>query len=365
MWQTPLLMFYLGRQFLQWLLIVMTVLISVILLFDYIEITRRFASREHVDAFLLFVMAVYKLPNIFQQALPFAILFSAMIMLHRAAMRHEIIAARAAGFSIWQMLTPFIIMVFLISIIDITLVNPLSSLLRGEYEKQENKLLNNNQSNVIVNQSGVWLRHANDRFDLVIHAKNISNYDYMLEKPVFYRLKKNLSFVDRVDADYATLENGYWSANNARISLPGGKVTWKNQVEIPTDLTIKHVQSSLSGPSTISIWQLPEFIQNLKDTGIDAKKYEIRFYHILVSPLLNIAMVVFACVFVARNLRRRSSFKSFFYGIILTFGLYFVTRFTQALGVTGVLPMMMAVFVPTAFVLFASLWAILHYEETA
>lgn len=365
MGNSTILMLYLLRQFLQWIMIVALVLASITMLFDYVELTRRFAGRDHVDNSILFAMTIYKLPDILQQITPFAILFSAMIMLHRNAMNNEIVAMRAAGFSIWQLLFPFVGIAFLFSIIDITIINPFSAFLRGQYEHHESQLLNRNRGNIIINKSGVWLRQSNQQHDLIIHAKNLSNQGRMLDKPTFYRLKKDQSLVSRVDGDYSELFDGYWLVSNARTSLNNGQVTWENQKKIATDLNHHHMISSLSSPSTISFWLLPDFIQKLKDTGVDVKAYEVKLFAIFASPILNLSMVIFACVFVARNLKRRSAFKSFAYGIMLTFALYFTMRFTQTLGVTGILPAAMSVFVPSCIALLAAFWSVLHFEETA
>ena len=69
---------YLGRTYLLNLLFMIVGLLSIIYLFDTVELLRRAAKKDNVPLSLILQMGLFKLPEVGQMILPFAVLFSAM-----------------------------------------------------------------------------------------------------------------------------------------------------------------------------------------------------------------------------------------------------------------------------------------------
>ena len=95
------LSFYIARQFVLWFFSFLAVLMAVIMLFDFIELLRRGATRPDVTTLLTLRMAILKLPEVLQDLFHFIVLFSAMFTFWRLTRNQELVIARAAGVSAW------------------------------------------------------------------------------------------------------------------------------------------------------------------------------------------------------------------------------------------------------------------------
>src|SRR3974377_1167309 len=110
-------------------------------LLDYVELIRRSATKMQATLWVLLEMAALKLPHTAQEVLPFAILFGTMLAFWRLPRTHELGVARAAGVSVWQFLTPAVLVALLVGVIFVTVFNPIASLMEAAYEKLESTML--------------------------------------------------------------------------------------------------------------------------------------------------------------------------------------------------------------------------------
>ena len=118
---------YFTKSFLFWLSVFFFGILVLIFLFDFSDLIRRASTRPHVTISLITQMAFLRLPHLGQQLLPFAVLFSTMFCLWQFNRYNEIIVARAAGVSVWQMLTPLMFAATLVGAFDLLIINPMSS----------------------------------------------------------------------------------------------------------------------------------------------------------------------------------------------------------------------------------------------
>src|SRR5262245_16424458 len=116
-------------------------LVVITFLLDYIELICRSGTRIQATLGILLEMAALKLPRTAQEVLPFAILFGTMLAFWRLTRNHELVVARAAGVSVWQFLTPALLVALLIGVVAVTVFNPAASLMEAAYEKLESRCL--------------------------------------------------------------------------------------------------------------------------------------------------------------------------------------------------------------------------------
>ena len=126
---------YIARQFFAWFCGVFAAMVVVTFLLDYIELIRRSGTRMQATLWVLLEMAALKLPHTAQEVLPFAVLFGTMLAFWRLTRNHELVVARAAGVSVWQFLTPALLVALLIGIVAVTMLNPVASLMEAAYRE--------------------------------------------------------------------------------------------------------------------------------------------------------------------------------------------------------------------------------------
>src|SRR5580692_1010602 len=114
-WKT--FFFYIARQFFGWCAGVFLAMLSIVFILDYVELIRRAGTKPDATLLILLEMAALKQPYMAQQIMPFAILFGTMLTFWRLTRSNELVVARAAGVSVWQFLTPAMLVAMLVGVL--------------------------------------------------------------------------------------------------------------------------------------------------------------------------------------------------------------------------------------------------------
>lgn len=356
---------YIGRQFLISFLALFTVFLMLILLFDTIELIRRSAGDPNVGFSLVLEMAILKLPFMGQKAFPFAILFGGMATFWRLTRSHELEVTRAAGVSAWQFLIPVLILAFFLGLLKIGLFNPLASTTLARYERLEAFHLDRNKDAFSLSKTGLWLRQANDNGQSVVHADRIFQEKLHVELTnlsVFVFDKKN-AFQERIDANKANLEDGFWRMQGVWLYSPDAQPRFEKEFWLETNLTLEKIQDSFAPPETMSFWDLPGFIDTMEKSGFSALRHRLHWHSLLAAPLLACAMILIAATFTLRHVRRGGATFVIAGGVLVGFLLYFFSDVVFALGLSDSIPVSLAAWTPSGVSTLLGMAMLFHLED--
>jgi lipopolysaccharide export system permease protein len=354
---------YLGGRFLKNLTIFVLVLLGLIYLFDTVELIRRASKRPDLDLSIVLEMGLFKLPEAGQVIFPFAVLFAAMYTFWQINRNYELIVVRAAGMSVWQFLSPVLGMAFVVGIIFVSVINPVSSIFLGKFEQMESKHLSGHQKLVTFFQEGLWLRQGTDEGYVIMHSEGIDLPEWKLSDVVVFFFSDNNDFLSRIDAKSATLNEGMWFFKDAYLSKKRQKSEAIDAYVLPTVLTPEEIEESFSSPQTMSFWKLPGFIKILETTGFNASKLRIHFQSLIAQPLLFAAMILIAACVSLRPPRLAGSLPMMGAGILFGFIFFFLSSYLHALGASGQIPVIMAAWSAPLISFLLGLGIIMNLED--
>ncbi len=356
---------YIGRHFLVSFVALFVIFLLLILLFDTIELLRRSVPRAEVTFAMVLEMALLKLPHMGQQTFPFAVLFGGMAAFWRLTRNHELMVTRAAGVSAWQFLLPVLLIAFFLGVLKITVLNPLASATLARYERLEAVRLKGRVSFLALSVSGLWLRQANESGQSVVHARHVLQQgdDVELRNVTVFVYEGTDRFTERIDAEYARLEDGFWYMRNVWLHNPEQLPRFEKEYWLETDLTLSKIQDSFAPPETMSFWVLPNFIKTLEKSGFSAVRHRLYWYTLLAEPLLLCAMVLIAATFTLRHARRGGPTFIIAGGVLTGFVLYFFSDVVFALGLSDSIPVALAAWTPSGVTMLLGLAMLLHLED--
>lgn len=341
------------------------VLLAIIYLFDSVELIRRGAEKDDVGFFVLFQMAFLKLPEAAQVLFPFAVLFSAMFTFWQLNKSHELIVIRASGFSVWQFLSPLILVSIALGIFHTGLINPLGALMLSQFDKLERVYLKRERDDEIaLFKDGLWLRQKGDGDGYaILHAEKISHPDWMLRGVSVLYFAQDNTFQKRLDAQTARLTPGSWVFRDVVFHDAGPKPQKLDTYKLHTNLTITDVEDSFSSPETMSFWRLSGHIKTLKETGFDAARLQVYYHHLLSQPLLFAAMVFLAATVSMRPPRFSGRAFLIGLGVFMGFVVFFFSSYLQALGASRQLPAILAAWAPALVCFLLGTTVIMNIED--
>jgi lipopolysaccharide export system permease protein len=204
--------FYILRECLSGLALVLGILLIAILMIDVVEQLRTVGGDVSLSLLGALQLSLMKLPQIMEQTLPFALLVASMMAFTRLNRRSELSIIRASGISAWRFLTPVIVLGLVVGIATTTLLNPISARLTESFEVTRAQILDKGRTAMAVSDTGVWLRQGDDTSQIVIHAQHVDQGGVvlrnvkMIEEERLYsgsQPTSDFAFARRIDAERA------------------------------------------------------------------------------------------------------------------------------------------------------------------
>ncbi len=339
-------------------------IIAVIFLLDSVELLRRGVNKEGISLGLIFEMAMLKAPNIGYKTLPFAVLFGSMMVFSKIVKNKELVAVQSAGVTMWQVLVPAISVVLLLGLFWIMVINPISSALTAKFEMLENRVLRHQNNALTVSSEGLWIREKHAEGYSVLHARGISNDGETLSNVTIFLFNKQNMFSSRIDSSQVKLKPGYWNLIDAVEMSKNGVPSHNDEFKLPTQLTVGNIQDSFASPSSMSFWELPDFINILEEAGFTAVRHRLHWHSLMASPVLLCAMVLIAAAFALRSSARIGTIPRLIAALFFGFFLYFMTDLVFALGLSSRIPEILAAWTPAIVTILIGITSLLHLEDS-
>lgn len=354
---------YLALLFSKNVLFLFSALLTIVYLFDTLELLRRAAKKDSAGIATILEMGLYKLPEVGQQLIPFAILFAGILTLWQLSRRQELVILRCAGLSAWRFLSPLFISAALFGLFYITILHPFSAHMITKYEAMQSLYLGQTKNLVSVSKNGLWLKEKDSEGEIIFYAASVTLPQWELHNVMALFFDNNSNNYQRVDANKALLKDGQWVFQDVKINRPGTPTLSPPIYTIATEMSQSDLQESFADPETISFWDLPEFIQTLKETGLEATALEIYYQNLLSQPLLMASMILIAAAVTLRAPRAQKNLILILIGIAAGFSIFFLSSFLKALGVTHQIPVMLSAWAPSLICCFVGTSILMQTED--
>ena len=277
--------------------------------------------------------------------------------------RHELVIARAAGLSAWQFVTPVVVTAFIIGVIATTVYNPISAILHERSKRLEADMQGENSAALKQSASGFWVRQKSDDSATIMNALTSREQGARLGQVTIYTFNNSGNFEKRIEAKNATLQDGYWQLEDARIYTPGKAPDLEQNYRLPTNLSLQQVRESFATPETVPFWQLPSYIELADRAGLLAAGYRLQYQRLIARPFLLAAMVLLAASVSMRFFRFGGAQKMILVGITAGFLLFVLSKITEDMSKSEMLSPVAAAWIPVAIGGLTGFVVLLYQED--
>ena len=303
---------------------------------DYVELMRRGADWPNATAWVLAKISMYRVPQLTERIMPFSVLVGAMSCYLTLSRRLELVVARAAGVSAWQFVAPAMIAAFLFGTVATTVYNPdLGDAARALEAPRSRHAGRECRRRLQESTSGFWVRQKSADGAAIINANSSREQGATLGGVTVYTFDSDGHFQQRIEAKSATLEEGYWQLEDARIYAAGKPPDVEDSYRLNTNLTLEQVRESFATPETVPFWQLPTYIEMADRAGLGAAGYRLQYQQLLARPFLLAAMVLLAASVSLRFFRFGGVQKMVLSGISAGFLLFVLSKITDDMSKVG------------------------------
>jgi lipopolysaccharide export system permease protein len=342
-------------------------IIATVLLVDVVEELRNFSGgRSQISLLDALHLTTLKTPLLVEQTTPFMVLVGTMVALTRLNRRGELVAMRAAGVSAWRFLSPLAATAVALGVFVAVALDPVASSLNARQEEVANALRAGPDAKPAPPSEGIWLRQGDGVQQTVIHAASADMRAASLRSAtlMIFDVKPDggLKFARRMTASRADLKDGFWQLRDVVEAASGEAVQRHAELALPTNLHAATLFDRVVNPSTLSVWRLPAFLDEMRRAGFSAIQYELRWQTLLALPVFMLAMTAIAAMFSLRLQRLGGVGKMAATGAAMGFIFYFANRLIGAFASADSIAPVIAAWAPALAALFGAM-AVISYAE--
>ena len=298
-------------------------------------------------------------PSLLYNMFPFIILLSGIWFFLKIRKNDEVTAMKVSGMSNFSVIIIPGLLSFMLGILFITSINPITSVLVQKYENIKGDYDRDKDYLAAITQNGIWIKEKNN----IIRAKNLQNENLM--NVTIYEFDKNNNFVKRVEAKSANISSTTWSLKNVRIVDDNGKILSNNRdiLYYFSVYDLKKIKSLYTNLDTVSFWNIENEIKLLEERGYSTKQMETKLHRSLAFPFFLLAMVLLSGVFTLGMKFKESNFTYAFIAIITCVLIYYFNDFSAALGRTEKLAVEVAVWMPIIIIFIFSTVGVIYANQ--
>ncbi len=354
---------YIARHFVVAILGVFLLCAILIFMIDFVEILRQSGKYGSVPATTLIWLTLLRLPAYTEILLAFAVLVGSIATLLQLSRKSELAVIRAAGMSAWQFLSPGLFVAFFLGVLAITVYNPMAAAARAEAEELFAEAFGRESNFLKTRNAGSWLRQDGADGSSVMSAGGVAEGGLKLFTVIVFQFDRAGEFIERIEAERATLREGYWHLEKVMVAGAGREAEHYEHYLVSTYLTPERLQDALGSVISLSFWELPGLIEVAERAGLSAAPYRIQYELLLSRPLLLICMVLFAGTVSLRSFRSGGIQTMVATGMIGGLGFFLLAEVSRQVGVAGLVSPRVAVWAPVVVAALVSLTVLLHQED--
>ena len=336
---------YIAKRYVLMVLGALAVCAALIFLVDMVEMLRRARSSKSVTTLDLSLFSFLRLHAFVEILLPFAALVGTMGALVSLSRRSELAVMRAGGMSVWQILRPLILVAFALGTFSVLIYNPFAAHSMSRAERLMAESFGGDDS-VLLRGSDSWLRQDGADGPSIMTARAVSDRGLTLTTVTVVQYGSDDRFETQLRAQRAFLKEGYWQLENVIAQEVGREAQHHGTYLLATTLDKSRVLNALGSVHAVSVFELPELIEMAERSRLPATRFTMQYESLKARPALLIAMVLLAATVSLRPFRQGGIQTMVSTGIVGGAGVFLLPEVSRQIGLAGVVPAAVAVWLP-------------------
>ena len=348
---------YISRTMIKAILMTLLVLTVLTFVLTFIEEMDDIGKGEYrlLDAF---VVALSTTPVFIYEAFPVSALIGSLLGLGALANHGELVAIRAAGVSLRQVVFAVISAGFILMLL-VVIVGDLVAPVTEQYG-QRLRLEKQNKQVTFRSRHGFWAKDGN----AVVNIKSVRPGGELRNLTVYEcDERKKLRLVTlAVEAKYV---DPYWEMKFVRqSSISEDEVLTRRLKQAKFTSLVDPAMLSIAvvKPFMLPIWELYGYIETMKASGQNVSNYEVAFWTKLATPVATVVMLALSLPFVLGSARSVSTGQRVFTGALLGTLFYLFSRGFSFLVLVNDWPPMLVLMFPVVVFVCAMLF-FLHWTR--
>ncbi len=349
---------YIARNVTAGTLIVLSVIVSLDLLFNFLKESQD-SGQGNYTVWLALLYVLLTTPYSAYQAFPFATLIGSLIGLGGLAARSELVVMRGTGMSALTIARPLVVAGLLLALVAMGIGEWLAPRTDRLATELQTRAVGGRLS--VGSESGFWARDG-DRY---LHARQVPEPNVLEDLKIYVFQGVRLDRI--VTAWRARYERGVWvllAPVTTDFALDGSvRVSRAARARYRSELKPDMLDVVVVEPEVLPVTQLWTYTRYLEQNGLDSSRYRLAFWVKVATPLATVTMLLLTVPLVFGSLRSANMGQRIFIGVLIGIAFFLLNRLLNRAAMVFGLPPLASALGPTVLFLGIALGSLVRLSR--
>jgi len=311
-------------------------------LFEEINYFRKYDIGIRLPIQLSFMIV----PSIVINLLPFILFLSSMWVLTKLKNNRDLLSLKTFGISNGKFVFLFSSIAFIIGIITLVAINPVTSAMVKYYEDIKGSYDLDKSHLASITGNGIWIKEKIGKNINIIKSTKLKG-NFLIDVSI-YKFDENNLLLERTEAKQANIRDTMWLIEDGytvQFQDKNIRNDFKNLI-FYSNFNRDKLNSIYSNLDTISFYKLITKSKELIARGYSSKLLKEKKHFYLSLPFFLVLMVLLSGIFALNSNERRQNVYYIFLSIITSVVIFYFKNFSTALGATEKIPLVLSVWSP-------------------
>jgi len=338
------------------------IIISLFILFINLLELSRVLPGENKNLFNYVYLSFLKYPSILNEIIPFVTIVSISFLIRNLINNNEFVSMRNLGYSIFDIFLPIATSVFIIGLIFLILINPLSTMMASKYDDKIDKR-NVNLHSIKISNNEMWIKNEIDNQNSSFI--NIKNIDL---KSMNARNIKILLISDKsntfIIAESGEFRENIFSLNNVKYyNFLDENFNELESLDLKINFNEENILNSISKYKLIPFYKYINHTQTLNKFNLYSKEIGLYYLSEILKPIFIVVLAFVIVGFTSKFQRNENFFKVLFIAISIGFIIFLLKEIISKLTISLSMNIYVSYLVIFLIPLFIGLYQVIKIEN--
>lgn len=313
-----------------------------------------------VDFSSIFLFYLFYLPEVLSKMIPVACVVATVMTMTSLNRAGELVALYAAGMGLFRVAAPVMISIGFISIMSFAVGDQvLPQVIKKKNYVYYNQIEKNPSKFQFVRTDRIWYRSK----DTIFNIKTLSSDGKVAQGLTLYFFNNNWDLIQMLTANEVNLNGNQWELNTGSITLFDESSSFPLTSDFKKKTIImaedsQDLQSTGQTSDMLSQKELSKFITKNREAGLETSRYQMDYHAKFSFAFAGLVMSLLGLPFTAQRGRSGGAMLSLGMCLAVVFFYWIFYSSGQALGTHGILPPVVAAWLPTTLMIGFAFWTL-------
>ncbi len=314
-------------------LVINFIVISLFIIFiNFLELSRVLPENSK-NLFNFLYLSFLKYPSILNEIIPFVTIISVSFLIRNLINNNEFVSMRNLGYSIFDIFLPIAVAIFIMGLIFLLFLNPLSVFMESSYDK---RLDNRDLSlySIKISNNEMWIKNEIDALNSsFINIKKIDLKDMKSNNiKILFNYNKNNKFIL---AESGEIKNNKFYLNNVKYyDFNNEELRILDEYNFTINFNKEDILDSVSKYRLIPFYKYISHSRTLSKFNLYSPEIGLYYLSEILKPIFIVVLAFVIIGFTSKFQRNENFFKVLFISISIGFLIFLIKEIISKLTIS-------------------------------